>query len=105
MAYYQHHVFFCTNQRPDGKKCCQDFDGQAMRDYMKKRCKELGIHGADQNRINSAGCLDRCSEGPVVVVYPEETWYSYVDQADLDEIIESHLQNGKPVKRLMLDQI
>ena len=40
-------------------------------------------------RINSAGCLDRCDDGPVLVVYPEAVWYTYVDQTDLDEIIES----------------
>jgi (2Fe-2S) ferredoxin len=53
-------------------------------------------------RINTAGCLDRCAEGPVVVIYPEETWYTYVDQADLDEIIEEHLVRGHPVDRLRI---
>ena len=74
-----------------------------MRDYAKQRTKELGLHKNNQCRINSAGCLNRCAEGPVVVVYPEAIWYTWVDKTDLDEIIESHLQNGQPVKRLMLD--
>jgi (2Fe-2S) ferredoxin len=38
----------------------------------------------------------------VVVVYPQEVWYTYVDNADIDEIIESHLKNNVPVERLML---
>ena len=102
MSYYQHHVFFCTNQREGGKQSCSQCNAQAARDYVKQRCKELGIHGHGQMRINSAGCLDRCNEGPVIVIYPDETWYTYVDEEDLDEIIEQHLLKGKKVKRLLL---
>jgi (2Fe-2S) ferredoxin len=52
--------------------------------------------------VNQAGCLDRCEEGPCVVVYPEAVWYSYVDRADIDEIIEEHLQHGRVVERLKM---
>lgn len=102
MSHYKHHVFFCTNQRDNGEKCCQDAGAQALRDYAKKRCKTLGIHGEGQVRINNAGCLDRCEEGPVIVVYPEETWYTYVDREDIDEIIDEHLLNGRVVERLKI---
>jgi (2Fe-2S) ferredoxin len=54
-------------------------------------------------RVNKAGCLDRCAGGPVAVVYPQGTWYTYLDRADLDEIIDSHLRDGVPVQRLLLD--
>ena len=67
-----------------------------------KKVKELGISGEGRVRVNQAGCLDRCEEGPVCVVYPEGTWYTYVDEADVDEIIDSHLINGKPVDRLKI---
>ena len=53
-------------------------------------------------RVNKAGCLDRCAGGPVAVVYPEAVWYTFVDQADIDEIVESHLVNGQVVDRLRL---
>ena len=53
-------------------------------------------------RINQAGCLDRCEEGPVMVIYPEETWYTYVDQSDIDEILSEHLVNGRVVERLKI---
>jgi (2Fe-2S) ferredoxin len=69
---------------------------------VKQRCKELGLSGAGRLRVNSAGCLDRCELGPVIVVYPEGTWYTYVDREDLDEIIERHLQHGEIVERLRL---
>jgi len=70
---------------------------------MKKRSKELGLVSKGEVRVNTAGCLNRCELGPVIVVYPDETWYTYVDKDDIDEIIEEHLLKGNKVKRLMLD--
>ena len=102
MSYYTCHVFFCTNLREDGSDCCQRFDSRGMRDYAKQRCKEQGLAGEGGVRINTAGCLDRCAEGPVMVVYPESVWYSYVDREDIDEIIEEHLKNGRVVERLKI---
>ncbi len=102
MGYYRYHVFFCTNRREDGTACCAGHGAQAARDYMKTRVKALGLAGPGGVRVNTAGCLDRCAEGPVIVVYPEGVWYTYVDEEDLDEIIESHLREGRPVERLRL---
>jgi (2Fe-2S) ferredoxin len=102
VSYYRHHVFFCTNLRPDGSQCCQQCGAQEARDYVKQRVKELGSAIPDKVRINNAGCLDRCAEGPVMVIYPEATWYTYVDHTDLDEIISEHLINGCPVDRLRI---
>jgi (2Fe-2S) ferredoxin len=73
-----------------------------MRAYAKARIKELGLSGEGKVRVNTSGCLDRCEEGPSCVVYPEGIWYTYVDEFDIDEIIESHLVNGVPVDRLMM---
>ena len=102
MTYYRHHVFFCCNQRQDGRASCNDHAAQAMRDYAKQKVKELGLAGPGQARINQAGCMDRCEEGPVLVVYPEAVWYTYVDREDVDEIIEEHLRNGRIVERLRI---
>ena len=49
-----------------------------------------------------AGCLDRCEEGPVIVVYPEAVWYHYETEADVDEIVKEHLQAGRVVERLRI---
>mgnify|MGYP001813736359 FL=1 len=101
MSYFKHHVFLCTNQRSEGE-CCAVYGSEDARNYMKKRCKALGIHGAGMVRINKAGCLDRCSRGPVMVIYPAAVWYTWVDREDLDEIIERHLVAGEQVARLRL---
>ncbi len=101
MTYYQYHVFCCENQREPGhtRGCCADKGGTALRDYFKKRVKELGI---PKTRINSAGCLDRCELGPVIVVYPEGIWYRPTSEQDIDLIISQHLSAGIPVEKLRL---
>ncbi len=104
MSYYQRHVFFCLNQRTNGEASCGDHDAQGAFDYCKSRVKQLGLAGKGGVRVNKAGCLDRCAGGPVAVVYPEAVWYSWVDQSDIDEIVERHLRDGEVVERLVLPE-
>ena len=100
-SYYQRHIFFCLNQRENGEASCGDHDAQAAFDHCKARVKQAGLAGPGKVRVNKAGCLDRCAGGPIAVVYPEAVWYSYVDASDIDEIVESHLRDGKVVERLL----
>jgi len=102
MSYYERHIFFCLNQRSHGEACCADHDAQAAFDHCKSRVKSEGLAGPGQVRVNKAGCLDRCAGGPVAVVYPEATWYTYLDRADIDEIVDVHLKGGRVVERLLL---
>jgi len=101
-SYYQRHIFFCLNQRSTGEACCANQGAQAAFDHCKQQVKTLGLTGPGQVRVNKAGCLDRCAGGPVAVVYPEAVWYSFVDLADVDEIVTSHLRDGVVVERLRL---
>ncbi|MET3602836.1 (2Fe-2S) ferredoxin [Sphaerotilus sulfidivorans] len=103
-SYFQRHIFFCLNQRDNGESCCADHDAQAAFDHCKKQVKAAGLAGPGKVRVNKAGCLDRCAGGPVAVVYPDATWYTFVDRSDIDEIVESHLKNGQVVARLVLGQ-
>ncbi|MDX1554856.1 MAG: hypothetical protein R3212_02410 [Xanthomonadales bacterium] len=104
MSYYERHIFFCVNDRGEDadRPSCNQCGSALMRDYAKKKVKAMGLAGPGQIRVNQAGCLDRCEEGPACVVYPDGVWYTYIDEHDVDEIIESHLVDGKPVKRLMI---
>jgi (2Fe-2S) ferredoxin len=102
MSHYRKHVFFCCNKREAPEKCCADNGALDMQQYAKSRIKALALNGPGRVRINKAGCLDRCEEGPVLVVYPDAVWYTYVDTEDIDEIVESHLKHGKVVERLLL---
>ncbi len=101
-SYYQRHIFFCLNQRDNGQACCADQGAQAGFEHCKVRIKQEGLSGKGQVRVNKAGCLDRCAGAPVAVVYPEAVWYTFVDNADIDEIIDSHLKKGQVVERLRL---
>jgi (2Fe-2S) ferredoxin len=102
--FYEHHVFFCMNVREgaDARPSCGKHGAEQAQKHAKKRIKELGLNGEGKVRINQSGCLDRCEEGPVVVVYPQGTWYTYVDTSDIDEIIDSHLVKGETVERLKI---
>jgi (2Fe-2S) ferredoxin len=102
MSYYQRHVFFCLNVREEGAACCGCHRAEEMQQHAKERIKKLGLTGKGKIRINKAGCMDRCDEGPCVVVYPDGVWYTYVDEHDIDEIIDSHLVRGEIVERLRI---
>lgn len=100
-SYYERHIFFCLNKRSNGENCCADHGAEAAFDRCKAQVKAQGLNGPGKVRVNKAGCLDRCAAGPVAVVYPEAVWYTYVDQQDIDEIVESHLKHGRIVERLL----
>jgi (2Fe-2S) ferredoxin len=102
MSYYQRHIFFCLNERKNGEASCSQHDAMASFDHCKARVKAEGLAGPGSVRVNKAGCLDRCAGGPVAVVYPDATWYTYVDRHDIDEIVERHLKHGEVVERLLL---
>jgi (2Fe-2S) ferredoxin len=102
MSYYERHIFFCLNERDNGENACTQHGAQAGFDHCKSRVKAERLMGPGGVRVNRAGCLDRCAGGPVAVVYPDAVWYTYVDQHDIDEIVDSHLKQGKPVERLKL---
>lgn len=100
--YYRRHVFCCTNERPAGhpRGCCLAKGSLRLRNYMKARAKELGL---DDVRVNTAGCLDRCELGPTMVIYPEGVWYSVKTREDVEEVLQSHVIEGRRVQRLLLE--
>jgi (2Fe-2S) ferredoxin len=104
MPLFERHVFVCTNVRPGGhpRGCCHDHGSESIRDQLKAAVGQRGLKG--RVRVNQAGCLDQCEHGPTVVVYPEQVWYGFVTAEDIQEIVESHLVNGRPVERLRLPE-
>jgi (2Fe-2S) ferredoxin len=102
MKRFEKHIFVCENKRPDGhpRGCCMDKGGALVREKFKKRLKELGL--SHEARANASGCLDACEFGVTVLVYPEQVWYGGVTVDDVEEIIQSHIINNKPVERLFI---
>jgi len=97
--FYKKHVFCCVNQKSEGKECCAAKGASPLKDYMKKKCTEEMLEGV---RINNSGCLGRCKQGKVMVIYPEGIWYHYEDEKDIDRIIEEHLKNNRTVEDLRI---
>lgn len=67
-----------------------------MHECLKKGAKEAGLK--DTVRINHSGCMNQCGNGPMVVVYPEDVWYSRVDVRGARRILLQHLIGGQPVE-------
>jgi (2Fe-2S) ferredoxin len=104
---FRHHIFFCENERSadDPKGSCKRLGASGLRQHAKERCHALGLKG--QVRVNTAGCLDACAQGPAIVVYgaadpPEGVWYTARTNEEVDEIIDSHLVKDTPVERLRM---
>ena len=102
MTYYKKHIFLCTNEKIDGRKCCNAAGATPVYLYLQSKIKAMGLSGKGGIRVSSSGCMGRCLSGPVMVIYPEQVWYTYKTNADIDEILLSHIKRAQVVKRLLV---
>lgn len=102
MSKYERHIFICTNRRDENnsKGCCARHGAEEIKSAFKKAVSRKGLKG--RVRANQAGCLDACSFGPAVVVYPEGIWYRVPSPEDAVEIVEKHLIKGEVIDRLLI---
>lgn len=100
--YFETHIFVCENKREEGhpRGCCMEKGSKEIRSYLKTRAKELKL---PKTRVNSAGCLDRCELGPVLVVYPKGEWYHCPSVEAAEEILQ-HIAAGKPHEKYALTE-
>jgi (2Fe-2S) ferredoxin len=99
------HVFVCLHTRPEGNprgSCAQKGSEEIFVD-LKKRVAESGLE--DTVMVSRTGCLKHCSRGVTMAIYPENVWYGGVQATDLDEIVASHLREGRLVERLIMPDI
>ena len=101
MSKFTHHIFVCCNQRPDGhpRGCCDD-GSSSLKDAFKDEVKQRKL--TPEVRANTAGCLDQCEYGPVVVIYPQEIWYGGVKHEDVPRIIEETIVQGRIIPELVI---
>ncbi len=102
MKRFDKHILICENVREEDhpRGSCGRQNSPEIRELFQKRLKELGLSSI--MRANKSGCLDACEFGPVVLVYPGQFWYGFVKPEDVEEIIQSHILNDKPVERLLI---
>ena len=97
MGQYACHVFVCTS----GETCPSQGDVEKFVKTLRAGAVTAGRK--TEVRINKAGCFSQCGHGPMIVVYPDNVWYAGVQESDLQEILDSHILGGTPVKRLVYD--
>tara|TARA_B100000029_G_scaffold192851_1_gene190955 strand:+ start:443 stop:760 length:318 start_codon:yes stop_codon:yes gene_type:complete len=102
MGRFQKHIFVCINERKneDKRGCCSSKGALNLLSHLKGRVHKMGLKG--QIRVNKAGCLDACSQGPTVVIYPDEVWYAPRTEEDVEEILIDHVLNNRRVERLQI---
>jgi 3-hydroxy-5-methyl-1-naphthoate 3-O-methyltransferase len=99
MEPFRFHLFVCTQQKPEGVPSCPSSGSFAVLDALDRETQARGLNHDVQ--LTTCGCMGLCDEGPVMVVYPAGVWYRRVQPADVSEIVDAHLRDGKPVARLV----
>ncbi len=94
LAPYKYHVLMCC-----GNNCGENLP---LFNYLKERVADAGLVAGDPNavRVNRAGCLEVCMEGPIMVVHPDGVWYCHLNEAAINRIIDEHFRQGKVVEEL-----
>ncbi|TYQ16489.1 UNVERIFIED_CONTAM: (2Fe-2S) ferredoxin [Acetivibrio alkalicellulosi] len=96
----KYHVFVCSSSRINGQQKGYCYSKESV-DVVQRFIEEIeGRELTDEVMITNTGCFGICNLGPIVVVYPEGVWYKEVTVDDVEEIVESHFENGEKVTRL-----
>ncbi|MEI7731589.1 MAG: (2Fe-2S) ferredoxin domain-containing protein [Verrucomicrobiota bacterium] len=82
-----HHIFVCGSFRPTGAQgVCHKKQSSALLQYFEQEASDRGLDGV---MVSSTGCMKVCEQGPVVIVYPQNTWYKQVNEAVADAILDA----------------
>ena len=90
------HILVCH-----GTGCTSSKSPQILENF-RKILKEKNI---DNVRVIMTGCFGLCAKGPIVIIRPEDTFYAMVTPEDCEEIIQTHIVEGKRVERLLCKDV
>ncbi|WKY46994.1 NADH-quinone oxidoreductase subunit NuoF [Eubacteriaceae bacterium ES3] len=96
MAYKRSQILIC------GGTGCTSSGSQVLAQELRKELVKHDI--LEEIEIIITGCFGLCELGPVVIVYPEGTFYSRVETSDIPEMVEEHLVKGRPLERLIYSE-
>ena len=91
------HVLCC------GGTGCTSSGSQKIQDAFVREIEKQGL--AEEVKVVQTGCFGLCALGPVVILYPDGTFYSRVEEKDVAEIVSEHLLKGRPVERLVYNDV
>jgi len=93
MEFYRSHVLVCSGTG------CTSSDSRLVKSGLQKELEDRGLD--KEIKVVETGCFGFCNLGPIMVVYPEGTFYCQVKPEDVKEIVEEHLLKGRPLQRLL----
>ena len=93
---YRSHVLVC------GGTGCTSSGSQQIMVSLREELKKQGLD--EEVSVVQTGCHGLCALGPIMIVYPDATFYAMVKEDDIPEIVEEHLLKGRPVQRLLYDE-
>ena len=93
---YRSHVLVC------GGTGCTSSGSQQIMVALREELKKQGLD--EEVSVVQTGCHGLCALGPIMIVYPDATFYAMVKEEDIPEIVEEHLLKGRPVQRLLYDE-
>ena len=98
----KHHIFVCTSCRTNGvqKGFCHTKGSVNIVEKFLEEVEDRDLSG--EVMITNTGCFGICSRGPIAVVYPEGVWYGNLTPADVETIMEKHIEGGEIVKELQI---
>jgi (2Fe-2S) ferredoxin len=95
MEPFRYHAFVCTQEKGEDATCCS---GGGSAKVLEVLHRELGAAGlSDEVQVSSCGCLGICESGPVMILYPNGTWYTKLTPEAIPEIVASHFLYDEPV--------
>ena len=100
LTHIDRHVFICADATKS--LCCDSATGLAAWEYLKNRLRELGLDHVFRTKAN---CLRVCTDGPILLVYPEGVWYQCQDEVALNRIVTEHLEQGQLVEDLIFHKL
>ena len=90
---YKRVIFVCCNSREQGICCSPSgtLEGEQIRGWLKEYVKSKGLKG--KIRVAKSGCMDLCSHGPNVMIFPDNIWLKGVKKEDLAQITEQYIDS------------
>lgn len=90
---YKAHIFVCVDS------CCREKDSERIFDVLSEELKRRGF--SNDVLISRCGCLDQCESGPMLIIYPDGTWYHNLTKDDISRIVEEHIIKGNILSDLV----